>query len=160
MEEALEERVRSSIDELRHYSTKIKQQIDGLCSKGDNYKLQRLSEKYALLLETIEHVLKLVDCMRSLNTEVEIFLQLKKDSAARGMEVEAGVKAIADKYEMRASDSLSYCACHPDNHFLLRLEFKARAMFMSSTQKVNAIFESIRQLQLYEANFKKQMLFL
>ena len=83
LESAVEEKIKSRVDELKQYSIKIKQQIEELSSKGNNYKLQKLQEKYVLLLETMEHVLRLVDCMRSLSSEVEAFLQLKKDSGAR-----------------------------------------------------------------------------
>lgn len=157
---ALEGRVREAVAELQQYCSKIKQQIEELSSKGQSYQLQRLQEKYVLLLETTEHVLRLVDCMRSLSSEVEAYLQLKKDSGARDAEVEAGVREIAEKHAVQAADSLNYCACHPDNQLLLRLEFKARTMLAASTQKVKAIFDSIRELQQYEAAFKRQMLFL
>jgi hypothetical protein len=83
LEPTLEGKVREAVGELKTYSSKIQLQIEGLCSQRDDFKLMRLREKYTLLLEASDHVLKLVDCMHSLNAEVEKYLQAKKNSNCR-----------------------------------------------------------------------------
>lgn len=89
--------------------------------------------------------------MEQLNREINLFLEGTKNSDFKNIKaLEEGVRKITEKYEEEASDSLNYCSCHPDNKMLLKLEYKVRRMFKSSTLKVVSIFESILELQKYE----------
>lgn len=55
--------------------------------------MTKLHEKYTLLLEAIEHVLKLVSTMQALDEEINLYLEQKRcDDLENTGELEVGVK--------------------------------------------------------------------